>query len=697
MLIHSPRSIALALLSLVAVASGAGVPAHASATSDGPGSPPTGPSTPAAAKPDDASAKPAPGRMFVAGRVLDPKGQPVPGATVVVHARILAIGRAPYRSRGKPIRIGEGRSDRSGRFRIDAARTSSSQHESFGAVALASGYGVGWAELDPDDDQPTADISLRPEQVIHGRLFDLQGRPAPDVTISVASIYRESPRAPAGVRSRFDGIFYGTREINHFPAWPGPVTTDPEGRFTLRGVGRDLKAAVSVHHPRFALEGIEVDTDSTSESKSLTAGLAPAQIINVRVIYADTGKPVPHAPLNVMASRGRIAKIDEAETDAEGRARVNSWPADRVYNITAYPPEGQPYLTASGRVEWPKGALEQSLDIALPRGVLIHGKVTEEGSGKPVPGAMVDFRTRAARPDGEGFSMLVHTASDGSFQLGANASPGHLFIRGPSDDYVLQATDRRMVGSLRGASRIYSHAHTLLDLKPSIGSQEVNVVLRRGATVKGRVLGPDGQPVRDAWIFSRIILDPRREGPRSWSAGHHGRVHNGRFEIHGLEPDQEIPVYFLDPNRKLGGVVNLSGKSAAGGPVTVRLEPCGAARARVVDPGGKPVAGRLINLIVVMVVTLGPSGSPANDNSGILPADAGNLTGVDPVNYPNELSPDADGRITLPALIPGATYRVLDYTAAIRGQTGPEVRKEFTVKPGETVDLGDIRVEKPPR
>ena len=56
---------------------------------------------------------------------------------------------------------------------------------------------------------------------------------------------------------------------------------------------------------------------------------------------------------------------------------------------------------------------------------------------------------------------------------------------------------------------------------------------------------------------------------------------------------------------------------------------------------------------------------------------------------------DAQGRLTLPVLIPGATYRFIDYTMAVRGKTGPQLRKEFTVKPGETLDLGDIRIEKP--
>ena len=273
----------------------------------------------------------------------------------------------------------------------------------FGAVALAPGYGAGWVELDPDDDQPTADITLRPEQVIHGRLFDLQGRPVPDVTLSVASIRRVLPADPATGRRtlRWRRLTRKT-EINDFPAWPRPVTTDAEGRFTLRGVGRDLRVSLTVHHPRFALQTIQVETDGASESKSMTAALVPAQILTGRVTYADTGKGVPHAPLEVMASQGRVGILSEFETDAEGRFRVNPPPADRSYSVTAFPRQGQPYLIATKRLEWPKGALEQSLDLALPRGVLIHGKVTEEGSGKPVPGATVDFASRAERQNRQG-------------------------------------------------------------------------------------------------------------------------------------------------------------------------------------------------------------------------------------------------------------------------------------------------------
>jgi hypothetical protein len=694
MLSRAPRSIALTLLSLAAVAAGSADSARSDEPKDPQANPPS-----TAAKADDANPTPAPGRMFVVGRVLDPRGKPVPGAAVMVHARDLSLGRAHFLSRRKLIPLADARTDGSGRFRIDAPRTSSMRHMEFGAVAMAPDYGVGWVTLDPDDAEPSAEISLRPEQVIHGRLFDVQGRPVPDVGVSVQSIRSDLPQARARLHDRYiyrrsDGVTYWwTRDARVLPAWPRPVTTDAEGRFTVRGVGEKLHAELSVHHPRFALQRIPVETNDNAESKPVTAALAPTQILNVRVTYADTGQPVPRSPLEVHAGR----TIDESETDDTGQARINSWPAQSYY-VTAYPPEGQPYLIAKGGVGWPKGALEQTLNLALPRGVLVHGKVTEEGSGKPIPGAHVDFATRGGRGDQE-LSMSIRTDSDGSFRLGVEPKSGHLFIRGPNDDYVFQAIDSRLVREGQpGGGRMYSHAYAALDLKPGIASQEVNVVLRRGATVEGRVVGPDGQPVGEAWIFSRLILEPSQGAWMHWRGPYHGKLQNGRFEIRGLAPSAEVPVYFVEPERKLGAVVNLSVKSVAGGPIIVRLEPCGSARAWLVDPDGKPVAKPERKLEIKMVVTPGRAldAFPNDKEAGLLSADEGELTDVDPINYETALAPDALGRIELPVLIPGATYRFIDYTMYVRGQTGPEIRKEFTIKPGQKLNLGDIRIAKPP-
>ena len=192
-----------------------------------------------------------------------------------------------------------------------------------------------------------------------------------------------------------------------------------------------------------------------------------------------------------------------------------------------------------------------------------------------------------------------------------------------------------------------------------------------------------------------------------WRGRYHGKLSNGRFEIRGLAPDAEVPVYFLEPERKLGAVVNLSVKSVAGGPITVRLEPCGSARAWLVDPDGKPVAKPVRSLSIKMVVTPGRAGNTyPNDKEGsLLSADEGDLSDVDPINYEVQSKrflqttrwpPMPSAGSTLPVLIPGATYRFIDSTMFVRGQTGPEIRKEFTVKPGQKLNLGDIRIAKPP-
>ncbi len=312
-----------------------------------------------------------------------------------------------------------------------------------------------------------------------------------------------------------------------------------------------------------------------------------------------------------------------AETDADGRFRLSPMPGDRAH-VWAAAPDGQPYLTPARRLAWPKGATEQAVDLALPRGVLIRGKVTEEGTGQPVADAIVSFRPYAQRAARAGGSGWARTKADGSFAFAVAPHSGHLSVQAPGEDYQLQAIGSAQFygGNRRGGSRLYAHAFLPCDPRPGTEAPEIRVALRRGATVKVRLIGPDGQPARDVSRLqpSRPGADGRVRGPDV------GRLRvevarHGHFEVHGLDPETEVPVHFLQPDRKLGATARLSGKMAAQGPVTVRLEPCGTAMARLVGPDGKPVAGQPRSVSVMMVVTPGPPAYSAEVRAGALAAD----------------------------------------------------------------------------
>jgi RNA polymerase sigma factor (sigma-70 family) len=700
MLVNKLRLIATTLLLLVAVATGAGYLSRSLASQDEPKRQPDAPRPQVAARPDDTTQRPAPGRMFVVGRVLDPQGKPVSDAMTMVYAAIKNPGSGRLRGNVIPTAVGQARSDGSGRFQIDASRTSSSRHHQVGAVAVAPGYGAGWAELDPDAGKPVVDITLRPEHVIQGRLFDVIGRPVPGVEVMVQNMGRVIPANQASHRQEsIEGPWYwwNTRPSyywwntrNELPAWPKPAISDAEGRFTIRGAGRNLRVILFIDDPRFARQSVPIDTDSTSESKSVTLALEPAKVFRGRITDASTGKPIPHAQLVVMAYNGNPGTHNEFEADADGRFRVNPPPADR-YEVSAAAPDGQPYLTVAKLVNWPKAAVEYPIDLALPRGVLIRGKVTEEGSGKPVAGASI---TSGALQTAEGPSLTRNgraaSGPDGSFQISVVPSPGCLVVLGPSDDYVIGAIGRSMMMQGKpGGSRFYAHAFLACDPKPTDATLDVNIVLRPSTIVHGRVVGPDGQPVQDAWMISRVLVPPSPVPWLSWTPRHHGDVKSGRFAIHGLDPDAEVPVYFLDPHHKLGATANLSGKSAANRPVTVQLQPCGTAKARLVDTSGTPLAGRRGSGLIAMVVTPGPYPVPPRANETRLLADVATLSGIDSVNYADGPMSDASGKIAFPALVPGATYRRNPY-----GTKGTPLSDEFTVQPGETLDLGDIVIEK---
>ncbi len=355
--------------------------------------------------------------------------------------------------------------------------------------------------------------------------------------------------------------------------------------------------------------------------------------------------------------------------------------------------------------EWPKGAVEQSFDVALPRGRIVHGKITEEGTGRSIAGAIVrvtPYLPRGGVPPTVGTPAA--TGRDGTYRVAAPPGPGYLVVQGPDDDYVLHelGADGGMYVAQPGRRRFYAHAYHAIDLKPGGPDQELNLTLRRGSAIRGQAVGPDGQPVRDAWVCSRLMLRAQADGGwKLWIVPQdHSRsqLHDGRFVLHGLDRESaiEVPAFFFEPERKLGTTVWFSGRSAADGNVTVRLEPCGTAKARLVTSDGNPLDRYPARTLVSLVVTHGPMRGRDLTGDGPLFANEAAVAQLDPVNYSIDFQSDAQGRLTLPALIPGATYRIEDITPAFGGGE-PVIRKEFIVKPGEVLDMGDILVARPQR
>ncbi len=665
----------------------------------------TEPRPPDSPRPAD-STRPAAGRMTVTGRVFGPDGKPAAGVPVDVIGTSRGSGDADA-GQTAYVLLGRGAADADGRFRIEAARGSSARFHAIYALAGAAGPGTafGCVKLEPDEERPTAEIRLPRDQIIRGRLVDIQGQPAAGVEVQLSWLYAKSPLTLAG-GGHFDSplIPHGSYAWPATPGglrpWPKPVKTDVQGRFAFPGVARGLHVSLSVQDPRFAGQEIEALADARdaddAKGKEITQALHPAQVLEGRVLAADTGRPIPRAVIAVTTNFGTGSSIGvpmfpaRFRADDQGRFRINPHAGD-YFRMRAIPPEGEPYLPANSAFPWPKAAVEKEIDITLARGVLIHGKVTEQGTGRPVPGAAVQFV--AKRRPGRSIGGDVRAGEDGSFRVAVPPGQGYLMIVGPTFDYVPEeiADGRLYEGGQPGGQRLYAHDIIAYEVKDGDAPHELNPTLKPGKTLRGRVLDPRGRTAQDAIVLIRQQFDPDR---LTWPGPDTIHVYNGRFELPGFDPEKPMPAYFLDADHEWGIAVELSGRQADED-LVIRLQRCGRARLRFVGPDGKPVGGLNVVPFVELLMTPGATRIMIAGRGEQPAADEAFLSRVDFKHYPDGPSADADGRITLPDLIPGALYRIVDYSGRRNVEKGLDVRKDFTVKPGETLDLGDILVASP--
>lgn len=570
-------------------------------------------------------------------------------------------------------------------------------------IARRDGYGIGWNPLSgtisPNSDgRSTIEIQLHEEGVLEGKLIDVEGQPAAGESLQIEAVID-----PAALGRQFESTvgFRSKPDMKRPAAWLPSVTTDASGRFKLTGIPKDHGIYMSlVNSKRFAPQDIMVNTGEPEQRgprdgtyRALVKNIKPgeeavlaldsAKVFTGTITYEDSGEPVPGAKVSIWASQEEFGSMSSVEgfTDTDGKYRILPNPGIR-FGVSAYPPSGVPYMAReTERITWESSELTREVNIKVPRVSLVRGRVIEEGTDKPVEGATITFeaggQSGMAANVVTGWQAQQTTDGNGNFTFAVPYGRGTLLVKKKDANYILQHKLSREIASGKpGGSRVYAHALHEVNPSKDKDSIEVEIRIKPGHEVSGKIIDEHGSPIDYALLATNLdVWDYTGE----WR-GVSGPTLGGTFRLKGLTADQEHPVHFLDPRRKLGAIVNLR---ASKEPMSVVLKPCGSAKAKfVVDR-----EDRQFSPMLFFVLTPGEMKYDFDAmRAGKMLADSDFVANVDRINYgnPQEAQEGIERYYTFPALIPGATYRLLTNG----GINGPY--KDFTVKSGETLDLGEF-------
>jgi RNA polymerase sigma factor (sigma-70 family) len=678
--------------------------------------------------------------MTFTGRVLDEAGKALAGAEVAV------IGlRHPSRP-STPMRrqvLATGKTDAKGKFLLRRANVSPRQFNTINILAATKGYALGWQSWGIPALEQKVELRLPAEQVLSGRLVDLQGLPAANVKCRVTFAMKTrdlqwagwlgemrpgmvSPVAKGEPLVRFGSQGFSFTEQpapEGLALWPKPLVTDAKGRFEVRGFGRGQAIDLLVEDDRFALQALTLNADNAGKN-AFSQSLAAPQKFEGEVVAEDTGKPMPKVQVAVVGyrkvgnTRRSLGREASTTTDARGRFKINPYQGE-FFDVRVHVPGGTPYLTTEERIGWPKGETEHKLRIKVPRGVLVQGKVVDKTSGKPVEWANVYFEPQ--QKDNPQLPVNLPTAShrptfsdsDGSFALVVPPGPGRLVARAPGRDFVWSSTttEELLAGKPAGYRR-YFHAVVPLNLKVKDEPEKLTVSVQRGITLNGQVVGPSGKAVSAALMFvPGEILPPSDFGVSILKLPHQSmaqviRLKDGKFELPNCDPEKTYRVFFIDVPKEDKLTPERMGWMRGSAALIDQLHRnrkgrlgC-AADISAKKAAGKPMTIKLAPCGSAQVRLLDKKGNPAHAMAWVelvvtpRQGKGKNLVHdeaipVTPFTY--GIGPDDKTPLSFMALIPGATYRL---RMILPGQNAGDIRheQEFTVKSGKTNKLKDVIV-----
>ncbi len=308
----------------------------------------------------------------ITGRVVDRSGVPVAGASVaVVPRRLGGASSLELRERAGP---SYERTDEQGRYELENLDPGAQI-----VVVWKEGYEqVAPVEAEPGTQAP--DIVLEPREMLRGRVFNVDGRPADDFWVTIDTVTL---------------LFSGGR-------YALPISSTET--LTLR---IDVPGNVS----KWLSVPVREGEDATAPDVHMSRG----RTVSVKLEDARSGAPVTDATFTLDTPSGRTTQVRHGSSDKSppGIHAIDGLSDDDVVlKVTS-----KGYAPLSIKV--PRGSTE--VVGRLERGVVLEGAITD-GKGQPLEGALLMVRQRR-RPE-----QLIRSDGRGHFML-AGLEPGAARLR----------------------------------------------------------------------------------------------------------------------------------------------------------------------------------------------------------------------------------------------------------------------------
>jgi hypothetical protein len=546
---------------------------------------------------------------------------------------------------------------------------------------------------------------------ITGRILNLEAKP---VAGAIVRVYRIGKKNNADELSRWveDQLQWLKSSGHHYVMDPESTlqsaelaeesmsaTTGADGRFRISGVGRDRAVVLDIQGPGVEHRRVWAVTLAKPPQAltGRTTGLygptfehlaRPAKPISGTVRDKKTGQPV--AGVRII---GRVPHMGYARggspvetiTDAKGNYQLDGLSKDKQYAITADTSSGMTYVPEEIVLEDTEGLRPLTAVFTLDRASLAEGRLIDRDTGKPVQGYVSYFllpgneRLLRFQPwaRGELAHLILHgqmVGNDGRFKFLVPPGPGVVCALGERGTFLralVSAEDARSgVGKL-AMNVEYEEVHAIMPMnadayrviRPGLEPERLtfDLELVQGRRVSGTIVGPDGQPaagVRGVELIRPIRIQVEEQ--------------TGSFTATGIDPRIPQTLVFYQVERGLAGRIEIKG--GASEPVTVRLQPWGRLKGRLVEPEGKPLTNVFVDLTWV-------------DGEG-----KRHSLSTGPLAKP--VAVDGEGRFLVEGVVPGLTFRL---SVLEGGKKGPPFlilhqSDDISAKANETKDLGEMKV-----